>query len=199
MVQRSLLRVFPNGSRVDSSNFSPLEFWNAGVPMGKFSRKYFIFSQNGFFFGCVCMCLRYTIYQSSGSLRPGSDNFGYSWRAGRENSELYMIPLPDLTSLCVCVLSICRCYSCTELPNSRADDGFIRRQVPPERRMRIRSKACDDAPAWIQRSVKSQRKCAHFTASALANPGTSKSFLYQRKKKKKETLVHTYISVIHHV
>ncbi|XP_046458108.1 inactive phospholipase C-like protein 1 isoform X2 [Daphnia pulex] len=33
MVQRSLLRVFPNGSRVDSSNFSPLEFWNAGVPM----------------------------------------------------------------------------------------------------------------------------------------------------------------------
>ena len=35
MVQRSLLRVFPNGSRVDSSNFSPLEFWNAGVPMGK--------------------------------------------------------------------------------------------------------------------------------------------------------------------
>jgi hypothetical protein len=26
--------VFPNGSRVDSSNFSPLEFWNAGVPMG---------------------------------------------------------------------------------------------------------------------------------------------------------------------
>lgn len=42
MVQRSLLRVFPNGSRVDSSNFSPLEFWNAGVPMGK--------SSNGFVF-----------------------------------------------------------------------------------------------------------------------------------------------------
>lgn len=39
MVQRSLLRVFPNGSRVDSSNFSPLEFWNAGVPMGKFNNK----------------------------------------------------------------------------------------------------------------------------------------------------------------
>ncbi len=39
MVQRSILRVFPNGSRVDSSNFSPLEFWNAGVPMGKFSRE----------------------------------------------------------------------------------------------------------------------------------------------------------------
>jgi hypothetical protein len=35
MVQRSLLRVFPNGSRVDSSHFSPLEFWNAGVPMGE--------------------------------------------------------------------------------------------------------------------------------------------------------------------
>lgn len=35
MIQRSLLRVFPNGSRVDSSNFSPLEFWNSGVPMGK--------------------------------------------------------------------------------------------------------------------------------------------------------------------
>ncbi len=34
MVSRSLLRVFPNGSRVDSSNFSPQEFWNAGVPMG---------------------------------------------------------------------------------------------------------------------------------------------------------------------
>lgn len=35
MVSRSLLRVFPNGSRVDSSNFSPQEFWNAGVPMGE--------------------------------------------------------------------------------------------------------------------------------------------------------------------
>ena len=33
--QRCLLRVFPNGSRVDSSNFSPLEFWNSGVQMGQ--------------------------------------------------------------------------------------------------------------------------------------------------------------------
>lgn len=49
MVQRSLLRVFPNGSRVDSSNFSPLEFWNAGVPMGK--------SSNGFFFSFFSILL----------------------------------------------------------------------------------------------------------------------------------------------
>jgi len=31
--QRCLVRVFPNGSRVDSSNFSPLEFWNSGVQL----------------------------------------------------------------------------------------------------------------------------------------------------------------------
>jgi len=36
LVHRSLLRVFPNGSRVDSSNFSPQEFWNIGVPLGMF-------------------------------------------------------------------------------------------------------------------------------------------------------------------
>ena len=34
VTQRSMLRVFPNGSRIDSSNFSPQEFWNAGVPLG---------------------------------------------------------------------------------------------------------------------------------------------------------------------
>ena len=38
LVQRSLLCVFPNGSengsRVDSSNFRPQEFWNIGVPLG---------------------------------------------------------------------------------------------------------------------------------------------------------------------
>ena len=32
--QCCLLRVFPNGSRIDSSNFSPQEFWNSGISLG---------------------------------------------------------------------------------------------------------------------------------------------------------------------
>lgn len=33
--QRQLLRVYPSNYRVDSSNFSPQPYWNAGCHMGK--------------------------------------------------------------------------------------------------------------------------------------------------------------------
>ena len=33
--QRQLLRVYPSNYRVDSSNFNPQPFWNAGCHMGK--------------------------------------------------------------------------------------------------------------------------------------------------------------------
>ena len=30
-----LTRVFPNGSRIDSSNYNPQDFWNSGCQLGK--------------------------------------------------------------------------------------------------------------------------------------------------------------------
>lgn len=33
--QRQLLRVYPSNFRVDSSNFNPQAYWNAGCHMGK--------------------------------------------------------------------------------------------------------------------------------------------------------------------
>lgn len=33
--QRQLLRVYPSNFRVDSSNFNPQPYWNAGCHMGK--------------------------------------------------------------------------------------------------------------------------------------------------------------------
>ena len=34
--KKFLTRVYPNSSRVDSSNFNPQDFWNAGIQMGNF-------------------------------------------------------------------------------------------------------------------------------------------------------------------
>lgn len=33
--QRQLLRVYPSNYRVDSSNFNPQQYWNAGCHMGE--------------------------------------------------------------------------------------------------------------------------------------------------------------------
>jgi inactive phospholipase C-like protein 2 len=39
-----LTRIFPNGSRVDSSNYNPQDFWNCGCQFGKYSVKLKIIS-----------------------------------------------------------------------------------------------------------------------------------------------------------
>lgn len=31
-----LTRIFPNGNRVDSSNYNPQDFWNCGCQFGKY-------------------------------------------------------------------------------------------------------------------------------------------------------------------
>lgn len=46
--QRQLLRVYPSNYRVDSSNFNPQPFWNAGCHLGK--RLIYSFFFNSFFF-----------------------------------------------------------------------------------------------------------------------------------------------------
>ena len=35
----TLTRVYPNTSRVDSSNYNPQDFWNVGCQMGKWEPK----------------------------------------------------------------------------------------------------------------------------------------------------------------
>ena len=35
----TLTRVYPNTSRVDSSNYNPQDFWNVGCQMGKWQTK----------------------------------------------------------------------------------------------------------------------------------------------------------------
>lgn len=59
--------------------------------------------------------------------------------------------------------------------------------------MRIRSKASHDAPARLQYSIKSERKCAHFTAAAFTNPGTLKIFFFFLRKRKEKNARVPYI------
>ena len=90
---------------------------------------------------------------------------------------MFLIDWFDLICSCFC-LSFClmdRNGSGAQLPNARVDDGPVRRQIPAERRMRIRFETVHNAPAVIQHSVASQRGRACIASPTAPHQGNYNS------------------------
>ena len=108
--------------------------------------------------------------------RGGAAAVGRRGVVGRGGAALPGARLPQRLArrlvqfLAARVLELGRPAGGAQLPNARPHDGPVRRQVPPERRLRLRPQAGRHAPARLRHSVGAQRRPALHSAPAPPHP-----------------------------